>query len=111
MGQDLHPTRLAHSVPRHTARASRHRPLPFPCAIVAFNVAYSHRPLRRKLRGEGFHRLVGITDNRGPRGWVAVAERAGGRVRLLHYAPSCEPFYATELTQAHRSVQTNEATR
>lgn len=53
-------------------------------------------------RGRGFDRLAGVTDTRGARGLVAVAERAGGRVRLLHYAPAFPPFYTTELTHLHR---------
>lgn len=32
-----------------------------------------------------------------------MAERGGGRVRLLHYAPALRPFYPTEITHLHRS--------
>ena len=55
-------------------------------------------------RGRGFTTLKGVTDTRGERGIVAVAERGGGRVRLLHYAPALPPFYQTELTHLHRLV-------
>lgn len=58
--------------------------------------------LWRVRRGNGFSRLAGVSDTRGERGLVAVAERGGGRVRLLHYAPALEPFYKTELTHVHR---------
>lgn len=54
-------------------------------------------------RGRGFARLVGVDDARGDRGIVAVAERGGGRVRLLHYAPALRPFYPTEITHLRRS--------
>lgn len=54
---------------------------------------------------EGANRLVGVIDTRGERALVAVAERGGGRVRILHYAPALEPFYATELTHVHRCVR------
>lgn len=53
-------------------------------------------------RGRGFTKLAGVVDTRGDRGLVAVAERGGGRVRLLHYAPALPPFYGTELTHLHR---------
>ena len=49
---------------------------------------------------------MGTTDTRGDRGIVAVAERGGGRVRLLHYAPALRPFYQAELTHLHRLVET-----
>eukprot|EP00903_Cladosiphon_okamuranus_P021088 g19371.t1 len=57
--------------------------------------------LLRAFRWGAFERLVGVADNRGDRGVVAVAERGGGRVRLLHYAPALPPFYATELAHLH----------
>ncbi|CAN0408429.1 unnamed protein product, partial [Ectocarpus sp. 12 AP-2014] len=57
--------------------------------------------LLRAFRGRGFARLVGVDDARGDRGIVAVAERGGGRVRLLHYAPALRPFYPTEITHLH----------
>lgn len=61
-------------------------------------------------RWGGSERLVGVTDSRGDRGVVAVAERGGGRVRLLHYAPPFPPFYAAELTHLHRYGRVQPAT-
>lgn len=61
-------------------------------------------------RGRELERLADVVDSRGDRGLVAVTERAGGRVRILHYAPSLPPFYEAELTHCHRfeSVPSNK---
>ena len=71
-------------------------------AIGAVLIVNKRTPDRPYRRGRSFARLPGVFDTRGERGIVAVAERGGGRVRLLHYAPAFPPFYQTELTHFHR---------
>ena len=87
-----------------------HRVAPISATLWRVNCFFFYRSsighFLSVCRGRGFASLVGAADTRGERGIVAVAERAGGRVRLLHYAPALPPFYRAELTHLHRLVET-----